>query len=47
MYGIIDIGSNTIRLKIYKKECGRLINVIDKKDFTRLISYRKNDVLQA
>lgn len=45
MYGIIDIGSNTIRLKIYKIENEKLVNVIDKKNFLRLISFRRNNVL--
>ncbi len=45
MYAVIDIGSNTIRLKIYKVENDKLKAIIDKKEFSKLISYRSLDKL--
>lgn len=39
MYGIIDLGSNTIHLKIYKKDKNKLVELLDKKEFTKLASY--------
>ncbi len=45
MYGIIDIGSNTIRLKVYKIEDDKCSSIIDKKEFAKLISYRLGDKL--
>ncbi|MFV0520312.1 MAG: hypothetical protein ACK5LY_08580 [Lachnospirales bacterium] len=39
MYGVIDIGSNTIRLVIYKYECGTLRPMINKKFSVGLASY--------
>lgn len=45
MYGIIDIGSNTIRLKVYKCVKGKYKAIIDKKEFAKLISYRNNNSL--
>lgn len=45
MYGIIDIGSNTIRLKIYKLNEEKIESVVDKKEFAKLISYRKDNNL--
>lgn len=39
MYAVVDIGSNTIRLKIYKVDKNELKGVIDKKFFSKLASY--------
>lgn len=39
MYGIIDLGSNTIHLKIYKKDRNKLVELVDKKEFAKLASY--------
>ena len=39
MYAVIDIGSNTIRLKTYEYKDGNLINIFDKKEFAGLASY--------
>lgn len=39
MYGVIDIGSNTIRLKTYEYKNNILHNVFDKKNFACLASY--------
>ena len=36
MYGVIDIGSNTIRLNIYKVEDGMPSVLLSKKDATGL-----------
>lgn len=45
MYGVIDIGSNTIRLKIYKYINQNLQPIIDKKVFAKLASYIINNEL--
>lgn len=42
MYAIIDVGSNTVRLNIYKMEYGRLSLVLNKKESVGLASYVKN-----
>lgn len=42
MYAVIDIGSNTIRLKVYKVVKGQFESVVDKKEFAKLISYRSD-----
>lgn len=42
MYAIIDIGSNTIRLKVYKYNNNQLEAIVDKKEFAKLINYRKD-----
>ena len=39
MYGIIDIGSNTIHLKIYKNDKSKLVELVDRKEFAKLVSY--------
>lgn len=39
MYAVVDIGSNTIRLKIYKVYKNEIKTVIDKKVFAKLASY--------
>lgn len=39
MYAVIDIGSNTIRLKTYEYREGNLINIFDKKEFAGLAGY--------
>lgn len=39
MYAVIDIGSNTIRLKTYEYENNELSNVFDKKEFAGLASF--------
>ncbi len=39
MYCVIDIGSNTIRLKVYEYKDGSLKNIFDKKNFAKLASY--------
>ncbi len=41
-YGIIDMGSNTIRLCIYHYEDGTLKRIIDRKEMAELASYIKN-----
>lgn len=43
MYGIIDIGSNTIRLKIYTLKDGIIKGIIDKKTFAKLANYINKD----
>ena len=42
MYAIIDVGSNTVRLNIYKMEYGRLSLVLSRKESVGLASYVKN-----
>ena len=42
MYAVIDVGSNTVRLNIYKMEYGRLSLVLNKKESVGLASYVKN-----
>ncbi|MGM9971756.1 MAG: phosphatase [Anaeroplasmataceae bacterium] len=45
MYGIIDIGSNTIHLKIYRNEKNKLVELVDKKEFAKLVSYVHDGIL--
>ncbi len=42
MYAIIDVGSNTVRMNIYKIEQGQLSLVMGKKEAVGLASYVKN-----
>jgi len=42
MYGIIDLGSNTIRLNIYKLEDNKFTLLLSKKETAGLASYIKN-----
>lgn len=39
LYGVIDIGSNTIRLVVYKVEEGKIIPIFNKKKLVGLASY--------
>ncbi|MBO6179372.1 MAG: phosphatase [Selenomonadaceae bacterium] len=45
MYAIIDVGSNTVRLNIYKYEFGRLSFVLSRKESVGLASYVKNGAM--
>lgn len=38
MYAVVDIGSNTVRLKIYKSQNKKIIPIMDKKNFLKLVS---------
>ena len=40
LYGIVDIGSNTIRLKIYEYKNNKIKSVFSKKKTAGLIAYR-------
>ena len=42
MYAVVDVGSNTVRLNIYKLEYGNLSLVLNKKESVGLASYVKN-----
>lgn len=42
MYAIIDVGSNTVRLNIYRMEYGQLTQVLNRKEAVGLSSYVKN-----
>ncbi len=42
MYAIIDVGSNTVRMNIYKLENGQFSLVMGKKESVGLASYVKN-----
>ena len=44
-YGIIDMGSNTIRLCIYHYEDGTLNRIMDRKEMAELASYIKDGKL--
>jgi len=44
-YGIIDIGSNSIRLAVYKTHANKIIQLFNKKSYASLISYHKNGVM--
>jgi exopolyphosphatase/guanosine-5'-triphosphate,3'-diphosphate pyrophosphatase len=44
-YGVIDIGSNTIRLVVYKVTGGRMEYLLNEKYFVQLIAYIKNGEL--
>lgn len=46
-YGIIDIGSNTIRFKIYDYKHGKVKNLISKKRTAGLISFKENGKLNS
>jgi exopolyphosphatase/guanosine-5'-triphosphate,3'-diphosphate pyrophosphatase len=46
IHGIIDIGSNTIRLAIYKVDNGKLELLIKKKHTVGLAAYIQNNVMQ-
>lgn len=41
-YGVIDIGSNTIRLVVYRIIDGRIEHLLNKKVFARAVTYKKN-----
>lgn len=45
LYGIVDIGSNTIRFKVYKCKNNKFKPIFSKKKTAGLISYRENDKL--
>ncbi len=45
LYGITDIGSNTIRFKVYKINNGRFRTLISKKKTVGLISFKENNKL--
>ncbi len=45
LYGITDIGSNTIRVKIYEKKNDKIKTLISKKRTAGLISYREDGKL--
>lgn len=45
LYGITDIGSNTIRLKIYRYENNKVQELFSKKKTAGLIAYRENGKL--
>ena len=44
-YGIVDIGSNTIRFKIYDYKKGKIKNFISKKRTASLVSYKEDGKL--
>lgn len=46
MYGIIDVGSNNVRLTIYKIEDGLVKLLLNKKETVGLASYIEQDVMQ-
>ncbi|MFQ8600335.1 MAG: hypothetical protein ACLSAP_06945 [Oscillospiraceae bacterium] len=43
--GIIDLGSNTIRLVVYEIEGGQFSQLINEKEFLGIINYIENDNL--
>lgn len=45
IYTIIDIGSNTIRLSVYKEKNGEIYNLFNEKEAASLRSYMKNGKL--
>ena len=45
IYAVIDIGSNTVRLSVYKSVKDRMTNLFNEKDQASLKSYTKNGVL--
>ena len=45
-YGVIDIGSNTIRLVIYRIIDGRIEYLLNKKIFAAAVNYKKNGRMQ-
>lgn len=46
LHGIIDIGSNTIRMAIYKVECGKAELLTKKKRTVGLAAYIKENIMQ-
>lgn len=45
-YGVIDIGSNTIRLVVYRIIDGRIEYLLDKKIFAAAVNYKKDGRMQ-
>lgn len=45
LHGVIDIGSNTIRLSIYRIEAGQIRRLLHKKEMVGLASYIQNKIL--
>ena len=45
LHGVIDIGSNTIRLSVYQAENGKIRRLLHKKEAVGLASYIKDGVL--
>ncbi len=45
-YGVIDIGSNTIRLVVYRIIDGRIEYLLNKKIFATAVNYKKNGRMQ-
>ena len=45
IYAVIDIGSNTVRLSVYKIAGERVTNLFNEKDQASLKTYVKNGVL--
>ena len=42
MHGVIDIGSNTVRLSVFRVEDGAAQNLFNEKQTLGLAGYRKN-----
>jgi exopolyphosphatase/guanosine-5'-triphosphate,3'-diphosphate pyrophosphatase len=47
LHGVIDIGSNTIRLSVYQVEDGKITRLLHKKESVGLASYIKDGVMSA
>ena len=47
MYAVVDIGSNTMRLVIYKVEGGRPRALLNKKEMAELASFIKDGMMVA
>ena len=47
MYGIVDIGSNTMRLVIYKVEGGKPRVLLNKKEMAELASFIQDGMMVA
>ena len=45
IYAVIDIGSNTIRLSVYKEKEGKIYNLFNEKEGASLRSYIKDGKL--
>lgn len=45
IYAIMDIGSNTVRLSVYKERDGEAVNLFSEKDQVSLKSYVKDGKL--
>ncbi len=45
LYGIVDIGSNTIRFKVYEYKKGKIKSIFSKKKTAGLIAYREDNKL--